>query len=57
MVDASHSTMNSLAKSGMARTGADVTAALSAENAVAAASSHVKPSFLSNAVRGAATVP
>ena len=37
--DASHSTTNSLAKSGMARTGADVTAALSAVKATFAASS------------------
>jgi hypothetical protein len=32
-VDASHSTMNSLVKSGKAKTGAEVTAALSAPNA------------------------
>jgi hypothetical protein len=49
--------MNSLAKSGMASTGAEVTAALRAANAVAVASSHTKASFLSKPVSGAAIVP
>jgi hypothetical protein len=54
--DASHSTVNSLAKSGMARMGADVTAAMSAVNVAAPASSQEKPS-LSRAVSGAAIAP
>jgi hypothetical protein len=41
-------------KSRSARTGADVTTALSAENAAVASSDQAKPSFLSSAVRGAA---
>jgi hypothetical protein len=56
-VDASHSTVNCLAKSGMARTGADVMAALSAVNVAAVASSQEKPSFLSKVVNGAAIAP
>jgi hypothetical protein len=55
--DASHSTTNSLLKSGMARIGADDTAALSATKAAIATSSQAKPSFLRRAVKGAATVP
>jgi hypothetical protein len=37
--------------------GANVTAALSAENAAAAVSSYVKPSFFRSAIKGVATVP
>jgi hypothetical protein len=55
--DASHSTMNGLVKSGMARTGAEVTAALSAVKAAAAPSLHANPSLVRRAVNGAATVP
>jgi hypothetical protein len=54
--DASHSTTKVFVKSGMARTGAEVTAALRAPKAVAALSSQAKPSFLRSAVSGAATV-
>jgi len=55
--EASHSTVNGLVKSGMERMGAEVTAALSAVNAAAAASFQENPSFLRRAVSGAATVP
>jgi hypothetical protein len=54
--EASHSTMNDLVKSGMARIGAEETAALRASKAAATASDHSKPSFLRRAVRGAAMV-
>jgi hypothetical protein len=53
-VDASHSTMKSLEKSGRASTGADATAPLRAVKATAASSFHVNPSFFRSAVRGAA---
>ena len=52
-----HSTMKGLVKSGMARIGADVTAALRAVKAAAASSPQEKPSFLRRAVNGAATAP
>jgi hypothetical protein len=55
--DASHSTVNCLLKSGMARTGAEVTAALRASKAAAASSDQENPSFFRRAVSGAATVP
>jgi hypothetical protein len=54
--DVSHWTMKSLEKSDMARTGAMVTAVVSAMNAATAMSSQVKPSFLRRAVSGATTV-
>jgi hypothetical protein len=49
--------MKDLAKSGIASTGAEVTADLRAVNAVVAASSQEKPSFLRRAVSGAAIAP
>ena len=49
--------MKGLAKSGMARMGAEDTTALRASNAAAASSFREKPSFLSRAVSGAAPVP
>ena len=56
-VDASHSTVNGLVKSGIARTGAEVTAFLRASNAAADSAVQEKPSFLVRAVNGAAMVP
>jgi hypothetical protein len=55
--DASHSTTNGLEKSGMARTGAEVTASLSAANAAAAFLLHENSSFFNKVVNGAALVP
>jgi hypothetical protein len=49
--------MNGLAKSGMARIGAEEIAVLRASKAAAAASDHSKPSLLRRAVRSAAMVP
>jgi hypothetical protein len=50
LVEASHSTVNTLAKSSMAGTGTEVTTSLSAANVPAAASDQEKPSFLRRAV-------
>uniref|UniRef100_A0A0A9AJ18 Uncharacterized protein n=1 Tax=Arundo donax TaxID=35708 RepID=A0A0A9AJ18_ARUDO len=55
--EASHSTMKVLVKSGMARIGADVTAALSVSKATAASAFQENPSFLRRAVSGAAMEP
>jgi hypothetical protein len=55
--DASHSTTNSLAKSGIARIDTEVTAALRVSKAAAASAVQENPSFLRRAVRGAATEP
>jgi hypothetical protein len=55
--DASHSTTNGLEKSGMVRTGAEVTASLRATHASAAPTLQENPSFFNKAVNGAATVP
>ena len=49
--------MNGLVKSGIVRMGAEVTVALKAANAAAAAGPHAKPSFVVSAVSGAATSP
>jgi hypothetical protein len=56
-VEASHSTTNGFVKSGRAKTGAVVTAVLSALEAATASVDHVKPSFFRSTVNRATMVP
>ncbi|KAJ0533788.1 hypothetical protein HanIR_Chr09g0412401 [Helianthus annuus] len=57
LAEASVSTINFFVKSGSLRTGGVLKASLSCEKAAWASSFHLKPSFLSNHVRGLAKVP